>query len=220
MTSEHNLIDAAERRRYYRIDDRVALSFRTITDKELTVALSRLQVGYPDKLSLASAFAATSAQMRTAMERIHRELPDVACYLEGLNEKLDLLVQLLAASEGDMADGPTHDVNLSASGMSFRNEEAIEKGTILEIKLLVFPSYVCILAFGTVVHCSRGERANPGTPFVVGVDFTHIRESDRDLVIRHVTQKQSIMLREARMALDEEEALGAPAVRATPQPGG
>lgn len=72
----------------------------------------------------------------------------------------------------------THDVSLSASGMSFRSAQAHEKGSILEIKLLVFPSYVCILAFGTVVHCSREEQPGSDLPYLLGVEFTHLRETE------------------------------------------
>ena len=75
------LLEAVERRRYFRVDDEVALTYRVLTEEQLTAALSRLRVGYPDKLSLASAFASTSGQMRLALDRVRKDSPDIASYL-------------------------------------------------------------------------------------------------------------------------------------------
>ncbi len=197
------MMDEAERRRYFRIDDHLALKYRVLNREQLAAALSRLQIGYPDRLSLASAFATNSSRMKVAMDRFKREMPDVSTYLEGLNEKLDLLIQLLAASENELEDQPTHEVSLSASGISFVTHEPVAVGSNLELKLLVFPTYVCVLAFGTVVHCDGSDVEGAPPSYTIGVDFTHIRENDRELIIQHVTRKQSAMLREAKTALDD-----------------
>ena len=196
-------LEAVERRRYFRVDDRVSLACRPLADDELTGALERLRTGYPDKLSLASAFASNSTQMRQAMERIRTDSSDIAAYLEGLNEKLDLLVQLMAAADSELCEHPDHDINLSASGISFVARRPMGLGQLLEIKLLMFPSYVCILAFGPVVHCDRLQGFPGG--YRLGIEFAHIRETDRELIVRHVTQKQSTLLREARIALGEDD---------------
>ena len=111
-------------------------------------------------------------------------------------------MQLLAASDNDLGDHPTHHISLSASGLSFHGSEELAQGATLEVKLLMFPSYVCVLAFGSVVHC-RATVGGAGAAYQIGVDFTHVREADRELIARHVTQKQSAVLREARMACEE-----------------
>lgn len=201
---QDKLIEAAERRRFFRIEDRLALRYRLLDDDELASALARLESGYPDKLSLASGFAATSAQMRHTLDRFRRDMPDVASYLEALNEKLDLLVQLLATTDDDVGSQPTQEVSLSASGISFTADEPLPAHSNIEVKMLLFPSYTCILAFGTVVHCGPAETGRPSGRYSVGVDFTNLREADRDLIVRHVTQRQSTMLREARLALEQD----------------
>jgi c-di-GMP-binding flagellar brake protein YcgR len=202
---QDKLIEAVERRRYFRIEDRVALTYRVLDEETLAAALSRLGAGYPDKLSLASGFATASSQMRHTLERFRKDMPDVASYLEALNEKLDLVVQLLATTENDLANEPTHEVNLSASGISFVADEPVAIDRHVEMKLLLFPSYTCLLCFGTVVHCDPAEKGRPTSLYNIGVDFTHIREEDRDLIVRHVLQRQSTMLREARLSLGADE---------------
>lgn len=194
--------DTGDRRRFFRIQDDVALRYRTVTSEELDAALQRIHLGYPDTISLASAFASSSAQMRQALERVRSESPDVAALLEGLNEKLDMLIQLMAVHDAELDNHPTHGVSLSASGISFQADTALDVGALVEIKLVLFPQYVCMLCFGPVVHCHRCVARDGTKKYDIGVDFTHIRENDRELIVQHITRKQSAQLREARKALD------------------
>ncbi|MCP5151531.1 MAG: PilZ domain-containing protein [Ectothiorhodospiraceae bacterium] len=200
--SDPESTDAAERRRYFRIDDRAAIHYRVLSPDEVQEAVTRLQIGYPDKLALASGFAQATANMRHTMDRFRRDMPDLAAYLEGLNEKIDMLMQLLAANDAELADSAPQEVNLSGSGVSFDIDHEVAIGAAVEVKILVFPSYLCVGAIGEAVYCQPVETPRGRRRFTLGVDFVHIRESDRDLIIRHVTQRQSSLLREARLAID------------------
>jgi hypothetical protein len=192
-----------DRRRFFRIEDHVALRVREIPPGELETEVSRMQLGLPDRIGLASTFASTSQQMRHLLEKFRRDQPDLAGYLEELNGKLDLLIQLLAVHENEMPDRPTHHVQLSASGIAYRTDEPPPMGATLELMLLLFPSFTCLRLFGTVVNSVPAKGASEGAT-QVGVNFTHIRETDRELIIRHVVQRQSVLLREARIALDPD----------------
>ena len=189
--------DAADRREYFRINDQVALKYRVIEYSEIDGAIARRQEGFADVNAMASSFASTNLEMKHAIEKCRRDLPDVATFLDGLNGKLDLLIRLLVASGSELPDHPTHDVNLSASGVSFKVTREIPEDSLLEIKLLFFPSFLHIMIFGHVVRCRANDEVE-GFPFELAVEFSHLEESDRELLIRHILQKESAMLREAR----------------------
>lgn len=191
-----------DRRRFFRISDNIGLRYRTVSTDELAAAIARSRSGRPDRLALASSFASTSNELRHGLERMRREHPEVAAYLEALNDKLDVLIQLLAVHQSEMPDSPTHRVSLSASGISFSTSETIGAGAVLELTVLLFPEFACVRAFGTVMHSQPAAEGADGS-LELRVDFTHIREADRELIIRHVVQRQSSILREARIALDE-----------------
>lgn len=193
-----NSHEAADRRQFYRIDDDVALKYRVVRREELDSALSRLKEGYHDLLGVASAFADMNVKMNHALDKCRQETPEVALYLEGLNEKLDTLIHLLAVSDAGLPNRPTHRVNLSASGIRFNAREDIPQGTSLEIKMVFFPSFLCMMSFGTVVRCARAQNTAPGYPYDIAVEFLYIRERDRELLVRHVLQKESTTLRAAR----------------------
>ncbi len=197
-----NSLEAAERRRFYRIEDDVALKYRVVRKEELATAMSRAKEGYPDLVGVASAFADMNVRMKHALDKCRQETPEVALFLEGLNEKLDTLIHLLALSEAGLPDRPTHRVNLSASGIRFNAREGTPVGSALEVRLVFFPSFLCMTSFGQVVRCARAKESAPGYPYDIALEFIYIRESDRELLVRHVLQKESTTLRAAREASD------------------
>jgi c-di-GMP-binding flagellar brake protein YcgR len=137
------------------------------------------------------------------LHKIQVESPDIARYLKALDQKIELLGRTLLAAESNLVEQHAHPVNLSASGMAFKSKDAVKPGITLELRLLLYPSLAGILAYGTVVDCVALEEADNGFTHCIRVNFTHLRESDRDLLIRHVVQRQTDQLRKAR---EEREA--------------
>jgi hypothetical protein len=100
------------------------------------------------------------------------------------------------ASGGELPGHPTHCINVSASGLNFRCEQAFAVGTLLELRLLLFPSFTRMLVYASVVRSLELPGELP--PYDIGVEFAHIEENDRELLIKHVLQKESALLRQAR----------------------
>lgn len=187
---------SADRREYFRIDDQVALKYRVVERSVIDNATAKRQEGFVDVNSMASSFANTNLDMKHAMEKCRRDLPEVATYLEGLNTKMDLLIRVLVASGSELPDHPTHEVNLSASGLSFKVKQQVPQDSMLEVKLLFFPSFLYVVTFAEVIRCRPSDVAE--FPFELAVAFSYLDDSDRELLIRHILQRESALLREAR----------------------
>ena len=69
---------------------------------------------------------------------------------------------------------------------------------------MLMPSNAGILTYGRVIG-NEAVEGSSGADYQVRVDFTHLREEDRDLLIRHVIRKQGDMLRERRIARENSE---------------
>jgi len=193
----------SDRRSFFRVHDRVALRVRALDEEALAGVIEAKEAEARSPDSLASAFAAANVQMKHGIDKCKRDFPEVAACLEGLNAKVDLLVRMLVANDNDLPDRPTHRINLSASGLSYRSWEPLQAGTPLELKVLFFPSFLFLHVFGRVVRC-HDEGEDPEGRHQIAVEFTHIGEDDRELLIRHVLQRESAILREARNAFDAE----------------
>lgn len=187
-----------DRRGYFRIEDALSLSYHQVLSEELPERLQRLEQGLESHFTVVSSLAAVTQEMAGVLHKIGLESPEVADYLVSLDRKLDLLARALLSSGNELVETPAQPVNLSASGMAFNAAETVAEGAVLELRLLLLPSFTGILTYGEVVGCESRDRAADDFPYCIRVNFSHMRESDRDVLIRHVIQRQTRMLRKLR----------------------
>lgn len=193
-----------ERRRFFRIEDLIQMTWRRVDEKELAYKLEMLEKGLVEQFMVSSSLAAISAEMSATLRRIEVKEPDVAEYLKALDRKIDLIGQAFMVDENAEADMHATPVNLSASGIAFYTAEPLEEGIYLEIRMTLLPTTAGVLAYGRVIGNDAGETVD-GPVNQVRVDFEHMRDEDRDMLIRHVIRKQGDMLRERRVARENSE---------------
>jgi len=193
--------EGSERRRYFRIDDDIVLSYQRVAADQVP-SHHAFGDAEPDVFSLASHLELLSAESATLLRRIERDDPTLGDYLRFLEQKIDLIAHALLANEEEFRLQPAQRVNLSAAGLSFWCGDNLATGTVLELKLILPPTLIGIRAYGRVVYCRyRGSEA---PAYQVGVDFIELRDQDRDLLIRHIIKKQSQQLREHRQGTPPE----------------
>jgi len=189
-----------ERRDYFRIDDQVRVSIRPVPEEELDERLDRLEKGLAGNFTVMSSLAAVSSQMAVSMRRIEGREPDIAEYLRALDRKIEVLGRAFLAQESDLVSEQTQRVNLSAGGLCLDAPLEIGAGGGVEIKMLLFPSFTGVLTYGQVVECAAlppGEREGDYT-HRLRIAFTHMRDQDRDILIRHILRRQGEALRARR----------------------
>lgn len=191
-----------ERREYFRIEDEVALDYRLIDEDEIERLLERINSRSVDRFTAASSFAATSRQMMHAMHRVQTQSPELARCLQLLDQKLNMVAQLFVSEEMQLNEKPIRDVCLSAGGVAFRAPHEISAGSVLELRLVLFPSLSGILSVSRVVHCERIHDGNVQFPWQVAVEYEHLRESDRELLVRHIMAKETEQLKKTRSEQD------------------
>lgn len=200
-----NQHSADERRRYFRIDDCVRLTYRQVTAEEMAAGIRQLEEGRVDQLTLMSSLTALNGQMAIHMRRIQNRDPDVALYLKSLDQKIELLAQALVAQDTSLLTQSGVPVNLSAGGMGLDVSEPIETSAMLELKMLLLPSFTGLVTYAEVVRCEQlpASDQETGHSHRLHLEFRHLRERDQDLLIRHILRRQGEQLRAERLA-DEE----------------
>ena len=63
---------------------------------------------------------------------------------------------------------------------------------------MLLPSMVGILTVSRVVSCSRRDDGDVHMPWQIAVSYEHLRESDRELLVRHVMNKETRQVRANR----------------------
>jgi len=187
-----------ERREFFRIDDTVALSFQVVPASSLAKKLERQEKGLEGEFTIMSNLSVISQEMSGVLRKIEGISPDIAHYLKSLDQKIDLLGKAFLTWTNEMADQPASAVNLSASGMAFNTPEPTEIGTLLELKILL-PFFTGLVLYAEVVACKQlPSEGDAGAAYQTRVNFRHLRDRDRDVLIRHVLQRQSEYLRRQR----------------------
>ena len=204
MTEEKKVNLDDERRRFFRIEDLIHLAFRVIDENELNFKADMLDKGLVDQFMITSCLATITADMASTLRKIEVVEPDVAAYLKSLDRKIDLIGRTFLTEEVQTDDHEAEAVNLSASGIAFSTKEALPIDANVELKMMLMPSFAGVLTYGKVIGNEIVEDET-GRRNMTRIDFTHMREEDRDLLIRHVIRKQGDMLRERRIARENAE---------------
>jgi hypothetical protein len=192
-------------RRFFRMDDVVHLSYQLIPKEQLAERLEQQGSGEPDTFTTLGGLSVISQQASIHLHRIEADAPDVAAYLKALDRKIELLGRAFLMQDAELGEQSAKRVNISASGIALHGPRPLEVGSVVEIKLLLPPAMTAIHTFGEVVACEESDDAEPGNPYTLRFDFTHMQESDRELLIRHMLRRQGTMLRESRENRESSE---------------
>lgn len=185
-----------ERREFFRIDDTIRVSYRRVDAQELSRKIAASGQGVEGSFTIMTRMQAVSQHLSASLRRIEQRDPDIADYLKALDEKINLLAQSFLEDEGLLGQ-QIKAVNISAGGIALDSAESLKTGDCLEIKLMLLPSLTGIVAFGEVVGVAPSKE-NEGYPHRLRINFTHIKDADRDALIRHILRRQGQMLRKER----------------------
>ncbi len=183
--------DDADRREYYRIDDTIALEFSQLNGAQ-ALASEVLHDSSP-LFNLLSDLHLADFESQHLLRHITERDRTLANYLTVINKRIDLLGQAVAQSL--LRDiGLPRKVSLSEGGISFNNAQAIDVGSHLAIKMVLMPQALGLLLRAEVVHCHPRDDLQ----FEIGTRFEALTDAQRQLLARHILQKQALQRRQAR----------------------
>jgi len=184
----------SERRRFFRIDDEVGLEYDLISEDEYKNAPQELEQIKQSAFSLSAEFATLNNEYNPTLNGIRNTHPEIAQYLELLNNKIDAISAHFLEEEIDDLEENTCMVNLSASGIAFKCEQNLSDNQPLKLRIILLPEKVGVFIYGRVQEKLRSaEQKKQG---IVCVDFEHIRYDDQELMIKHNLNKQMQLLRQ------------------------
>lgn len=175
-----------ERRRYFRINDTVGISYHVLEGDDLHNSPAEHA---PDILELVSK---QDRQIEKLLLEIADENPKVAELVTVFNQKLERVVSQLVM-ESRLVGRIAHRVreaNLSACGVAFHNDEPIAEGARLKMELTLYPMEKSLIMHGMVVGCTED-----GDSWYWRIDFYSMNEAMQEALIQHVVKSQSQQLK-------------------------
>jgi hypothetical protein len=183
--------DADDRREYYRIDDTIALDFTQLSDSS-ALATDVLHDASP-VFNLLSDLHLLDFEAQHLLRQISERDRTLGNYLKVMNKRIDLLGQALAQNLLHHVGAPRQ-VSMSENGISFNNLQEIAIGSHLAIKMVLMPQALGLLLRGKVVNC----RLRDDSQFEIGIEFEALTDAQRQLMARHILQRQALERRQSR----------------------
>ena len=115
-----------------------------------------------------------------------------------LDEKLNLLANNVQHLLQPVDDTQALSVNLSAGGVSMLSEQMIAAKTPVEVNMTLLPSGLNIRAIAKVISCEQLLNAQDGKAFSLRLAFTHMNETDRNILVKHTLSRQAENLRQQK----------------------
>lgn len=194
-------MDKAERRRYFRINDRVGLSYRLVganggTDYQEAVNHIEIEASRVVKT--------LNDELDKALDILWQSNASVANALVLLNRKLDFLAADLNPAfvrHQDIAQELVQ-VNISACGVAFQCAQYFSAGQQLELKIQLKPTNELVKAVGLVIACDPAQESGENR-YLARIDFINIGLSSEESLIQHIVKRQSSQIG-AEKARDKE----------------
>lgn len=182
-----------DRREWLRIDDRVLLEYRLVTEAEDLPTPGVLPVG---NQALADAIHKPAADFfsQHGEELAHSPLLP---WMRKVDWLLGVIVMTLAQMHpSGVPIAQAVDVDLSAGGISFFSLRNFAVGDVLSLKMVLSP----FTPIQTTAEIIQAIPSQDGSGYDIGTKFVELSPNDQELIIRHILQTQAERLRAKRNA--------------------
>ena len=177
-----------DRRRYFRINDRMGLKLVPVGAAEKARLIESLEAP-SSRAGLLNDLHAIRELHLPARRALEYRFPTVATYIKVIESQIDALAQAVGDGEGFPSSADT-EACISAQGLALDWPVALEIDSLVDLRLTLFPDRVHIRALARVVRCD----ATDDQGYRIAVDFEHVREADREAIIKHVYRLQRLQL--------------------------
>jgi len=175
-----------ERREYFRIDDKAIFTVNKLPPNTNLQSLSESNSSF----LLGSSISRIDMDHQAIFSKIKRSSPEVAIYLEGINQKIQLISNHLLNSDPEIKNQTPTEINLSASGIAVTTSTPLQQDDMVQIKLVLLPELAGVLCIGQVKRIENSANEN-----TLHIDFTEISEANQELIIKH---NMALQLEQAR----------------------
>ena len=197
--------DAQERRRFFRIYDKVSLNYRVVQSSEVDLEISKSKRHRQQLSELRNAAYAIDARLEVINMQLSQDNPLIGEALTLFHRKLSLHERMLGMDDDDdKVFNQAKEVNISASGLAFNAETPLSEGTFLKMEIITYPEHQYIPVFAQVVHCKQLD-VESTSGYQISVNFKGISDEDEERIVNHIFKKQAQDIKQEKLALETSQ---------------
>ena len=176
-------IMAAEKRDYFRIEDKVLLKVAASSKAAAKSGQLPAIFNTDDSLNLTAQLRQLDHDNQSLLMQLGHQNKDLEAYLKSINKKIDMIAAKIA-QDHQSAEKPQM-VSISEGGVSFSSKQAFSSADVIAIQLTLLPSYVTLTLFGEVISC---KESNSG--YSIASSFLTLSDTNRQVLAKHIMQVQ------------------------------
>ena len=189
------LNDQQERRRYFRITDQVAITYRLLNDTD--DAATGVNMNTPTAM-----IVQLENEITTSLEILRSVQPQVHQLLELYNRKINLVLSLDDTLSEPISDQVkrSQQVNISACGIAFPSDEQLQPNQKILMDLTLFPSNLSLKLVAVVIGSNLLDEPIGEDCYMTRADFMDITNNEQEALVQHIIKRQTMQLKERREA--------------------
>ncbi|MBT8100711.1 MAG: hypothetical protein KJO82_13220 [Gammaproteobacteria bacterium] len=199
-----------DKRRSFRVSESVYLKVERLTDDEYRAGLAHRKVLLGETDSAQSQLIDIEARLSEAMYLLSAESDQVGKCMTLMNDKLNVVIGQLPgmrATKMALAKSPPQTCDVGADGLVFASAENFAVGTKLYMQFLLSTDSRYVESFCSVVRHTEPPDGNDTAtlPYGIAVEFSGMSQSQREILIQHMFNRESETLRMRRLQIEAEE---------------
>ncbi len=172
-----------DRREYFRVEDQLILRYRLVPPEAVGHMPAERHFDNSEMFTLLRELRHIDQEHNNVLRGLAEQNRELGLYLKSVNRKIDLIANALATlSHGQQQQAAQH-VSISEGGIAFSSDPNLARGKFLAIELVLLPSHTGLALYGEVIE-TRDAKG------LTVVSFVRLRESDRQILARHILQVQ------------------------------
>lgn len=172
-----------DRREYFRVEDQVILRYCKVTPDAVGNMPAERHFDNSEMFALLRELRQIDQEHNNVLRGLTEQNRELGAYLKSINRKIDLVANALATLSHDHQQQVAQRVSISEGSIAFPSDASLASGKFLALELVLLPSHTGLALYGEVLE-TKNENG-----FTV-VAFVRVRESDRQILARHILQVQ------------------------------
>ena len=184
-----------DKRQFFRIQQNVIFNFKAVAADSIHEGNAEQHFNPSTGIGLLAKFQQLDKDSVTIVQNIRKDNSDVGDSLEVINQKINLLSQLMLAqemiAENDQDAGR---IDLSQGGIAFTTNCPLEIDSWIAIKLVFLPAYTAILSYAQITRSQQlGEDR-----YLVGASFDQLNVDEQRIIAKQIIATQIIQKKQSR----------------------
>lgn len=179
----------------------IAHSFSLNIDKldNDSVNIEMFEQSMPVSFKIASEIVSIDQSSINPIASLKSEATQLAAFLNSQSQKINLLIGYILNQE-DKPEKRFDGIQIGGGGIVFKSTQPFDIAQYLSIKLFLSQENIALFCYGEVI-----EEIKEDTYFTYKVIFSHIREEDREILVRESLRQQSKQLQQLAQLRNQKQ---------------